>query len=580
LSNGIVQSSSSLTGATTSAKGSKRGKGAKGAAARPGSSERAAAAPVVDDSPVLEAQDVLDAPALNAIDNTVEASKSEPKMKKAKSSGLSSAIDGFLNLISSVPFGIILLVLLIIACMIGMLIQQKELESFAAYYAELTPSEKLVYGNLGFFDIYHAWYFNLLLLLLSLNIILASIDHFPAAWSHFRRKKLTASPVFAMAQRFKDQVELPNLERQQLVERAAAAARALKFKVRITDKDDRTTVFAERGVWNRLGAYAVHVGLLTIFFGGFMTSRGFTGSVFITPEELSDKIKMNVFNVENATTEYAVTTRDIQLPFTLEGLDFAHKPIKKEGSISSSNTLDWLTWVRIHDTANGKTTDALIHMNKPYDYEGYRFFQANYIPYGSARSIKLSVTPATGGAAQELTIPRNGSATLADGTKVKYADFNPAFSVNSQGEPEAPRLPAEDYVNPAARLIYVKANGEEKSLWAFTPDFLKQIAGAPFLRSKLLDSGPYQFALTDFEKVPVSSGLQIQYDPGAKIVYVGFGILCLTLVLVFFFSHQRLWIVIEDGKVFLGGDANRNRLGFEDRAKKVTALIREPKTAN
>src|SRR5256885_6917345 len=51
----------------------------------------------------------------------------------------------------------------------------------------------------------------------------------------------------------------------------------MKFKVRVTEEESRTTVFAERGVWNRLGAYVVHIGLLTIFFGGFMTSRGFTG---------------------------------------------------------------------------------------------------------------------------------------------------------------------------------------------------------------------------------------------------------------------------------------------------------------
>jgi cytochrome c biogenesis protein len=386
--------------------------------------------------------------------------------------------------------------------------------------------------------------------------------------------------MFALAQRFKEQVELPNLERSQLVDRVAAAARAMKFKVRVTDKDERTTVFAERGVWNRLGAYAVHVGLLTIFFGGFMTSRGYHGSMWVTPEELSDKISMNVFNIENATTEYAVTTRDVPLPFTIEGIDIEHKPIKKEGSISSSNTLDWLTRVRIHDPANGKTTEALIHMNKPYDYEGYRFFQNSYVPVGSARSIKLSVIPETGGAPQEITIPRNGSATLADGAKLKYADFVPDFIVNSSGEAALRSMPSEDYANPAAYLIYIKPSGEEKKLWAFTERYLSEISQAPFLKSKFLDSGPYQFILTDFEKVPTSHGLSVQYDPGAKIVYVGFTILCLTLIAVFFFSHQRLWIVIEDGKVFLGGDANRNRLGFEDRAKKVVALIREPRNAN
>src|SRR5262245_3310492 len=206
-----------------------------------------------------------------------------------KRSGLSVVIDGFLNLLSSVPFGIVLLVLLITACMIGMLIQQQELETFPAYYAELTPAEKIVYGRLGFFNIYHVAYFNLLLLLLSLNIILASIDHFPASWSFVTRKKLTASPTFATAQKFKEKVELPQLARQQLVERAIAAARKMRFRARVTEANDRTTIFAERGVWNRLGAYAVHIGLLTIFFGYFLTGRGHTGSMSAMPGKSSDR---------------------------------------------------------------------------------------------------------------------------------------------------------------------------------------------------------------------------------------------------------------------------------------------------
>jgi cytochrome c biogenesis protein ResB len=96
---------------------------------------------------------------------------------------------------------------------------------------------------------------------------------------------------------------------------------------------------------------------------------------------------------------------------------------------------------------------------------------------------------------------------------------------------------------------------------------------------KFMDNGAYQFILTDFERAPTATVLSVQFDPGARVVYVGFTILCLMLIAVFFFSHQRLWIVVEDGNVYLGGDANRNRLGFEDRAKKLAALIREPQSA-
>jgi cytochrome c biogenesis protein len=491
-------------------------------------------------------------------------------------SGLSVVIDGFLNLLSSVPFGIVLLVLLIIACMIGMLIQQQELDTFPAYYAELTPAEKAVYGRLGFFNIYHAAYFNLLLLLLSLNIILASIDHFPSAWSFVRRKKLTASPTFAMAQKFKEKVEVSQLGRQQLAERAVAAARKMRFKARVTEANDRTTVFAERGVWNRLGAYAVHVGLLTIFFGYFLTGRGHTGSMNAVPGKSSDSMMKNEFRVDNAMMEHAVGTRELRLPFKVECLDFEQKLIDKNGSLEQTNTLDWITRVRIVDPEIGKNTEAIVHLNSPLDYRGYRFFQASYVPPYNARVIKLRVTPMNGGQSQEVTIRRDGDARLADGTRLRYSLFNPSFTVDS--DQQVQMSSANEYENPAAHLAYVAPDGKQGEVWAFNETFANKVANAPFMK-KFMDNGAYQFVLTDFEKAPTASVLSVQYDPGARVVYAGFTILCLMLIAVFFFSHQRLWIVVEDGNVYLGGDANRNRLGFEDRAKKVAALIREPQLA-
>jgi cytochrome c biogenesis protein len=489
------------------------------------------------------------------------------------SGGVGRLIDNFLGALSSIPFGIILLVLLIIACMIGMLIQQQELDTFSGYYAELTPAEKIVYGRLGFFDIYHVWYFNVLLLLLSLNIILASIDHFPAAWSYFKRKKLTASPTFALAQRFREQVELPELGRAELTERVVKAARQTRFRVRVTETTDgsgRTTVFAERGVWNRLGAYAVHVGLLTIFLGGFLTSRGFTGSVPITPFRAADRMIQNVFNVEKATSEFAVGQRELELPFTLEGLDIQQKLIDKNGGLDAGNTLDWLTRVRIHDKETGQPTEALIHMNSPYDYRGYRLFQASYNPLGNARTVTIQAA-LPNGQVEKVTIDRHGESRLADGSRVRFSDFNPHLVFSREGRPD---FGSTEYENPAARILFIDPAGQESEFWAITDKFRSEIANAPFLQSKLTWPTGYQFSLVDFEKAPLSHILSVQYDPGAKVVYVGFTILCLTLIGVFFFSHQRLWVVIEDGKVFFGGDANRNRLGFEDRARKMIAMVR------
>lgn len=503
------------------------------------------------------------------------ASTEEKKSEPAKVANTVSFIDRFLNLLSSVQFGIVQLMLLITACMIGMLIQQIELETFPAYYSELTPSEKTIYGTLGFFDIYHVWYFNLLLLLLSLNIILASIDHFPAAWSFIAKKKLTASPTFAMTQKFREKVELSGFDRKRLTERASTAARSTGFKVRVTEEDARATIFAERGVWNRLGAYAVHIGLLTIFFGGFMTSRGFTGMAEISPGESTNVMLKQTFNLDNRSGQHDIGLMRLQMPFTLVGVDIEHKPIKKEGGVDASNTLDWLTRVRIDDAEKNQKTDALIHMNHPFDYRGYRFFQASLSGRNSAREIKLRVTP-NGGAAQEVTIKRNGDAKLPDGTRLKYVQFIPGAQFTEEGKIG---LGSDDFLNPAAQVSYITADGKQGDMWVFNEAFIGQVANEPFLKQRFLDPHPFSVVLTDYEKVSQKHILSVQYDPGAKIVYVGFTILCLMLVAVFFFSHQRLWLVVEDGNVYVGGDANRNRLGFEDRAKRLIALIREPGTS-
>jgi cytochrome c biogenesis protein ResB len=43
--------------------------------------------------------------------------------------------------------------------------------------------------------------------------------------------------------------------------------------------------------------------------------------------------------------------------------------------------------VRLGNSETGDERDALIHMNKPFDYRGYRFFQTSVATIGSARTI-------------------------------------------------------------------------------------------------------------------------------------------------------------------------------------------------
>jgi hypothetical protein len=66
------------------------------------------------------------------------------------------------------------------------------------------------------------------------------------------------------------------------------------------------------------------------------------------------------------------------MPFTVECTDLQQALIRPEGNLDVMNTIDWLSYVKITD--NGKETAALVHLNAPVDYRGYRFFQSSFVP--------------------------------------------------------------------------------------------------------------------------------------------------------------------------------------------------------
>ena len=468
-----------------------------------------------------------------------------------------------MDMLSGVRFGVVLLVLLAGACVVGMLVMQVNMDGFDKYYAALTPSQRLLYGALGFFDIYHTWYFNAMLLVLSLNIVLSSIDNLPAAWAYVSRKRLDASAHWLSGQEQHAAFTLEAGSAAEVAERIARAARSVSLKARVSEKSGATFVFAERGAWNRLGAYAVHVALLVIFVGGFMTARfGHTGQMFLRPGETSAEMTEQIFSDEGQPSQVKLS-----LPFEVECTDIQQKLLERNGGISPANTLDWLTRVRIKDPERGET-EALVQMNRPYDYRGYRFFQSSFTPEGKARQIRLAVTSEAGGPPQQLTVHRGASATLPDGTRVEFKDFFPDFTL--EGGRAATQSP--DYNNPAAALRVYNAAGQFERAYAFQ----EGAADAAPMANRAANG--YRFKLADFERVGDAHILSVQKDPGASVVYLGFILLTLTLGAVFLFAHQRVWARIEPRgarafEVVIGGNTNRNKLGFEDRFGKLVKAI-------
>jgi cytochrome c biogenesis protein len=498
---------------------------------------------------------------MSAVDETVkEVTKPKTQIKRKSPPILNQALD----FLSSVKFGVVLLCILVFLSFLGMIIVQQNVNGFDAYFAGLTPAEKTVYGALGFFDIYHSWYFNLILAILSLNIIFASIDRFPSAWSYISRPKMNATRKWLLAQKSNAIIKLDETNKEQAAEEIKRVFSENGFKPTINEKGENLFVFGQSGKWNRLGAYIVHVTLLTLFLGHLVANQtGFDADVSFIPGQTRNDIELIEFNLDEQL-RYSV-----QLPFTIECLDIQQKLIDPGGEISTSNTLDWRTRIKIDDPQYG-LTEADVSLNNPFHYRGYRFFQAQTIPQGNARTMTLQLTPENSDNTKPISVnlERNGSQKLDDGTLIEYESFLPDFVFNQEGRPDTK---SGEYNNPVAVLQVTPKDGEKTRVFAFAGNIAEDIpVGAPKLG--------YKWKLTEFEKAPLAHILSIKYDPfnGAFIAWYFGGVgLIGALIFVFFFSHRRIWALIEKDEfsdnyqVVLGGHTNRNHFGFEDKFKRV-----------
>ena len=470
--------------------------------------------------------------------------------------GRRSSFDRSLQFFSSLKCGLLLLGLLGVSTILGTFILQKPMAQEGQIEQVYAPQVVRLLNALGLFDVFHTWWFILLLGLLGANITLASIERFPQVWRLFVRPHFLADETFIRALPFKREIPLGPHAPEEGMALAVLTLESLRHPPR-PDTLCKGTLYVEKHRLVRLAPYLVHASLLVVFAGAiFDGTYGYKGYINLQSGMSTDAV--DPLNGPGARHH---------LDFTLR-CDGAGMDTYPDGSPRQY-------WSQLTVLENGhEAARKKIYVNDPLTYKGVRFFQATYNPTGSPRNLVLEANWVANGVEkrQVLTMAPGAPAQLGDqGAAVTLVSFIPDYVL--QGNQITTR--SAEPRNPAIELEVTRPQSQPTHAWV--------LAKSPQLTPPNDTGISFRYESVEMDAV---TGLQVAHEPGQWLIWAGCLLLTTGLMLALYLSHIRIWgIVGRNSKgqpvLLLGGQPSKYRENFEHRfhelADKIeTSLARTP----
>ncbi|MBZ5628926.1 MAG: cytochrome c biogenesis protein ResB [Acidobacteriia bacterium] len=441
--------------------------------------------------------------------------------------------------LASVKTGIILLIILGVVAAAGTLILQRPMTDADQMTRAYAPQTLRWLDRTGLTDVYHSWWFALLMAALGVSIVFASIDRFPKAWRLVSRPYRRPEPHFRAVLPMQRSLAISHAEAG--ITAAEKAFRNAGLKPQRTVENNQTAVYAEKNRWSPLAVYVVHASLLLILTGGIVDAfLGYKGYLMLTPGQSTSKLEQ-----QNGVTR--------PLPFTLR-CDGTGQENYPDGTPKK-----W--WSKLTVIEDGRVVlRKEIVVNDPLVTHGIRFYQSGYGQTGEVESLLLNATAK--GETRQITLRPYQAAQLDADTKVALAEFIPDF-VMRDGQVYAR---SKDPVNPAIRLAITNTAKQAKSeVWLFPA--LHQQSG----------NSPFQFEFADLQ-MAAYTGLQVSHEPGQWLVWAGCVLMAVGLVMAFYLVHQRFWAIAVETKngpaLWIGTAADKNREHYEESFTKFVEDIR------
>jgi cytochrome c biogenesis protein len=428
--------------------------------------------------------------------------------------------------IANLKFAIGLVLIIAVLSITGTVIEQGETPGF---YQTNYPEHPALFGFLswkviqvvGLDRVYRTWWYLALLVLFGISLMTCTFTTQLPMLKSARKWKFYDNPKFF--QKLALSAEIDDRDLATLTEQLQTK----KYKI-FTEGDK---VYARKGLIGKIGPIVVHIGMILTLLGGVWGAM--TG--FIAQEMVPSGDTFQVKNILDAgplasgqiPTDWSVKVNRFWIDYT------------PSGSIDQ-----FYSDLSVVDNSSQKELDRqTIHVNKPLKYRGVYYYQTDWSISGV--KVRLNNSP----------IFRLPMAQIGQGAQNRiWGTWIPTKPDLSEGV----SLLAKDLqgtllvYDTKGQLVSSVRAGNSVEVNGVTLKILDLIGG---------------------------TGLQIKADPGIPLVYLGFGLLMLGVVMSYF-SHSQVWAVTKDGKLYLGGRTNRAQVVFEREIIEIIDRLKSSGEAN
>jgi len=423
--------------------------------------------------------------------------------------------------LASAKLAIVLFFVLAAFSIFGTLIPQGQPEAFYLQKYGQGLGKVILFFQIN--DAYYSWWYVSALFLFLANLTACSLKRLPFTMKLYRR-----DPSEINSQSLPNKVEV--VLQTDLPRVLAFIQDRLSFTKVTSNPQDGELFYKKQNHLAFFTVYFVHLSLIIILIGGLLGSLfGYRGNMNILEGEAS--------NVVQPFRKKDPVQLDFQVRLNKFILETYPHGMPKE-YISNVTFID-----------GNFTKEAILKVNQPAQYKDLTFYQASYNVIPEFK-VKYTLKGKTG----EAVLSPFEPLTLEERYSIALRDY---------GE-------AHGFIYLKVWLIDEKSSETAEGLI---------ISGFPPFEAKFSKES-LSLEFVDVAKLNYMTGLQVKRDPAKWVVYLGFILMMLGLLIVYYFDPQTYWIYVERNpeegiKVRIGAYAKRERQALKVKIEELVEKLKK-----